>query len=67
MLLISILPGQPEPLCLVIGIENLDGFVDDVEPVFFILDVVPGEPEPLCLLLGLDAQQRRRALPRTVQ
>ena len=82
-LLLSIFPGEPERLCLVLGLDNLDDFVDDIEPVFlfcffFILDVVSvafpykisvvsGEPEPLCLLLGLDARQRRRALPRAVQ
>ena len=42
--LLSIFPGEPERLCLVLGLDNLDDFVDDVEPVFlfcfFILDVV---------------------------
>ena len=34
LLLISIFLGQPEPLCLLLGLDNLDGFADDVEPVF---------------------------------
>ena len=30
LLLISIFLGQPEPLCLLLGLDNLDGFADDV-------------------------------------
>ena len=33
-LLLSIFPGEPERLCLVLGLDNLDDFVDDVEPGF---------------------------------
>ena len=40
LLLISIFLGQPEPLCLLLGLDNLDGFVDDLALVFCLFFIV---------------------------